>query len=145
MLGVLRSGSWEEASRKVVEFLNKKISPQSIWDALFQHASEMLMRQPGIISLHATTTTNAMHYAHQQTSNDETRRFLLLQNAAFLTMFRDRGAVKEGVKIDEFEPVDGVPSIEEIFAEVSGNKVVAAQKALAYLKSAKCISLQFKH
>ena len=137
MLGVLRSGSWEEASRKVVEFLNKKISPLSIWDALFQHASEMLMRQPGIISLHATTTTNAMHYAHQQTSNDETRRFLLLQNAAFLTMFRDRGAVKEGVKIDEFEPVDGVPSIEEIFAEVSGNKVVAAQKALAYLKSAK--------
>ena len=137
MLGVLRSGSWEEASRKVVEFLNKKISPQSIWDALFQHASEMLMRQPGIISLHASTTTNAMHYAHQQTSNDETRRFLLLQNAAFLTMFRDRGAVKEGVKIDEFEPVKGVPSIEEIFAEVSGNKVVAAQKALAYLKSAK--------
>ena len=137
MLGVLRSGSWEEASRKVVEFLNKKISPQSIWDALFQHASEMLMRQPGIVSLHASTTTNAMHYAHQQTSNDETRRFLLLQNAAFLTMFRDRGAVKEGVKIDEFEPVEGVPSIEEIFAEVSGNKVVAAQKALAYLKSAK--------
>ena len=137
MLGVLRSGSWEEASRKVVEFLNKKISPQSIWDALFQHASEMLMRQPGIVSLHASTTTNAMHYAHQQTFNDETRRFLLLQNAAFLTMFRDRGAVKEGVKIDEFEPVEGVPSIEEIFAEVSGNKVVAAQKALAYLKSAK--------
>lgn len=137
MLGVLRSGSWEEASLKVVEFLNKKISPQSIWDALFQHASEMLMRQPGIISLHASTTTNAMHYAHQQTSNDETRRFLLLQNAAFLTMFRDRGAVREGVKIDEFEPVEGVPSIEEIFAEVSGNKVVAAQKALAYLKSAK--------
>ena len=137
MLEVLRSGSWEEASRKVVEFLNKKISPQSIWDALFQHASEMLMRQPGIVSLHASTTTNAMHYAHQQTFNDETRRFLLLQNAAFLTMFRDRGAVKEGVKIDEFEPVEGVPSIEEIFAEVSGNKVVAAQKALAYLKSAK--------
>lgn len=137
MLGVLRRGSWEGASRKVVEFLNKKISPQSIWDALFQHASEMLMRQPGIISLHATTTTNAMRYAHQQTSNDETRRFLLLQNAAFLTMFRDRGAVKEGVKIDEFEPVEGVPSIEEIFAEVSGNKVVAAQKALAYLKAAK--------
>jgi len=137
MLGVLRDGSWEAASLKVVELLNKKISPQSIWDALFQHASEMLMRQPGIVSLHASTTTNAMHYAHQQTSNDETRRFLLLQNAAFLTMFRDRGAVKEGVKIDEFEPVEGVPSIEEIFAEVSGNKVVAARKALAYLKSTK--------
>ena len=137
MLGVLRTGSWEDASRKVVEILNKKISPQSIWDALFQHSSEMLMRQPGIISLHASTTTNAMHYAHQQTHNEETRRFLLLQNAAFLTMFRDRGAVKEGVKIDEFAPVEGVPSIEEIFEEVSGNKAMAAKKALAYLQSSK--------
>ncbi|MDB4538197.1 hypothetical protein N9230_06270 [Akkermansiaceae bacterium] len=137
MLGVLRSGSWGDASRKVVELLNKGISPQSIWDGIFQHASEMLMRQPGIVSLHASTTTNAMHYAHQQTFSDETRRFLLLQNAAFLTMFRDRGAVREGVKIDQFEPVEGVPSIEEIFAEVSGNKVIAAQKALAYLQSSK--------
>lgn len=137
MLAVLRSGTWEDASRKVVELLNKKTSPQSIWDGLFQHASEMLMRKPGIISLHASTTTNALHYAHKHTFNDETRKFLLLQNAAFLTMFRDRGGIKEGIAIDEFEPVDGVPGIEEIFAEISGNKKMAARKALAYLKSTK--------
>lgn len=137
MLAVLRNGTWEDASRKVVELLNKNISPQSIWDGLFQHASEMLMRRPGIVSLHASTTTNALHYAHQHTFNDETRRFLLLQNAAFLTMFRDRGGVKEGVAIDQFEPVEGVPDIEEIFAEISGNKEAAARKALAYLKSAR--------
>ena len=137
MLAVLRDGSWKDASKKVVELLNQGIAPQSIWDALFQHAAEMLMRQPGIISLHASTTTNAMNYAHRETFNDETRRFLLLQNAAFLTMFRDRGAVKGGIAIDQFEPVEGVPSVEEIFAEVSGNREVAARKALAYLKSTK--------
>jgi hypothetical protein len=137
MLTVLRGGTWEDASRKVVDLLNKKVSPQSIWDGLFQHASEMLMRQPGIISLHASTTTNALHYAHQHTFNDETRKFLLLQNAAFLTMFRDRGGIKEGVAIDQFEPVEGVPSIEDIFSEISGNKMTAARKALAYLKLTK--------
>ena len=137
MLETLRSGSWEDASRKVVELLNKKISPQSIWDGLFQHASEMLMRRPGIISLHASTTTNALHYAHQHTSNDETRRFLLLQNAAFLTMFRDRGGIKGGLVVDQFEQADGTPGIEEIFADITSNKEQAARKALAYLKSTK--------
>ena len=137
MLQILREGTWKETSQKVVELLNKKISPQSIWDGLFQHASEMLMRKRGIISLHASTTTNALHYAHQHTFNDDTRKFLLLQNAAFLTMFRDRAGIKSGVAIDSFEPVEGVPEIAEIFAEISGNKELAARKALAYLKSAK--------
>ncbi len=137
ILNVLRGGTWEAASRKVVELLNKGTSPQSIWDGLFQHASEMLMRMPGIISLHASTTTNALHYAHQHTSNDETRRFLLLQNAAFLTMFRDRGGIKNGIAVDTFEPADGTPGVDEIFADITGNKEQAARKALAYLKSTK--------
>ncbi|MEN8773432.1 MAG: hypothetical protein ABF379_00200 [Akkermansiaceae bacterium] len=137
MLNILRNGTWEAASRKVVELLNEGTSPQSIWDGLFQHASEMLMRKPGIVSLHASTTTNALHYAHQHTANDETRRFLLLQNAAFLTMFRDRGGIKEGIAIDQFEPAHGTPGIDEIFADITGNKESAARKALAYLKSTK--------
>ena len=137
MLAVLREGSWEDASVKVVEFLNKKVSPQSIWDAIFQHSTEMLMRKPGIVTLHACTTTNAMHYAHGHTFNDETRRFLLLQNASFLTMFRQRGGVKEGVSIDQFDPAGGAPGLEEVFAEVSGNKMKAARKALAHLRAAK--------
>jgi len=137
MLNILRSGTWEAASRKVVELLNKGASPRSIWDGLFQHASEMLMRRPGIISLHASTTTNALHYAHQHTSNDETRRFLLLQNTAFLTMFRDRGGIKEGIAVDQFEPAEGTPGIDEIFADITGNKEKAARKALAYLESTK--------
>ena len=69
MLAVLREGNWGDASQKVVELQNRKMAPQSVWDALFQHAGEMLMRRPGIVSLHACTATNAMHYAHRQTFN----------------------------------------------------------------------------
>ena len=137
LLNVLRQGNWEDAGGKVVELLNKRIAPQSLWDAIFQHAAEMMMRKPGIITLHACTTTNALHYAHRHAFNDETRCYLLLQNAAFLTLFRERSGVGDGVSIDEFEPAEGMPSLDEIFAEVSSNRMLAAQKSLAYLKAAK--------
>jgi hypothetical protein len=94
----------------------------------------MLMRAPGILSLHATTCTNAMHYAWQHCQEEETRRLLLLQNAAFLPLFR--GNNKEGVRIDELQP-DGeqTPTLDEIFA-FSDNKgrLASSKKILAYLK-----------
>ena len=86
---------------------NRGVAPQSIWDALFDGAGELLLRQPGIVSLHAVTTTNALHYAYQASGDDQTRRLLLLQNAAFLTLFRGamggRGKVGEA-RIDRLEP-----------------------------------------
>ncbi len=135
MLNTLRQGSWEDASNKVAELLNRGVAPQSIWDALFEGAAEMLMRKPGIVSLHASTTSNAMHFAHQQTSNDETRRFLLLQNAAFLPLFRDRAGAKTGVLIDEMESVAGAKNVDDLFANLSGDRTLAARKSLAYLQA----------
>ncbi|MES2708782.1 MAG: hypothetical protein V4726_19460 [Verrucomicrobiota bacterium] len=147
MLSVLRSGNWEQAADKVVELLNRGTHPQSLWDAFFQSASEMLMRKAGILSLHAGTTTNALHYAWENCQNDRTRRFLMLQNASFLTMFRDIADTKEGVKVDEFEPAPlstpapssspeaAAASLDAIFAEVSGDRMKAAQQTLSWLKN----------
>jgi len=137
LLNVLRHGSWEDASEKVVELLNKRISPQSLWDGLFLHAAEMLMRSPGIVPLHACTTTNALHYAYLHAFKDETRRFLILQNAAFLTLFRETSGIGDGISIDEFEPAEGMPGLDEIFADVGSNRIQAARKTLAYLTAAK--------
>jgi hypothetical protein len=141
MLATLRTGSDEECCRQVVELLNRKVAPQSIWDALFVGAGELLMRQPGIVALHAVTSTNALHYAFDATKDDTTRRLVLLQNAAFLPLFRGamqgRGDVKEG-RLDLLEPVapesQGQEAVDEIFRDVSGNQRRAAQKMLAYLK-----------
>lgn len=135
LLDVLRQGDWRDSSAKVVELLNRGIDPHSLWDAIFQHAAEMMMRRPAIVALHACTTSNALHYLYQHTSNDETRRFLLLQNASFLTLFRRAGGIGEGIRIDTFNPVEGTPSLEEIFSNVSNNRVQAARKTLAFLKN----------
>ena len=62
LLESLRSGSPNEACNHFVKLLNDAVAPQSIFDALLVGAGELLMRQPGIVGLHAVTTTNALHY-----------------------------------------------------------------------------------
>lgn len=138
MLATLREASSEEACDQVIVQLNRGVAPQSIWDALFLGAGELLMRQPGLVALHAVTSTNALHFAYQTSASDETRKLLLLQTAAFLTLFRgERGGSRE-IKIDQFEPLAlkaaGSLAIEEIFAEVSSDRMMAARKMSAYLK-----------
>jgi hypothetical protein len=142
LLTTLRTGSDSDACDQVVELLNRGVAPQSIWDALFDGAGELLLRQPGIVSLHAVTSTNALHFAYEASGDDLTRRILLLQNAAFITLFRgalgSRGKVAHA-RIDQLEPMapseGGSGAIEEIFAEASRNKMNAARKALAYLQA----------
>ncbi len=97
------------------------------------------MRKPGILTLHSVTTANALHFAFQQTHDDATRRFLLLQAAAFSSMFRKRAGADKGAAIDTFEPADGDFTVDEVFAEVGANKTKAAQKALRiYSPAARC-------
>ena len=137
LLTALRAGSNEEVCDAVVEQLNRGVAPQSIWDALLQGAGELLMRQPGLVALHAVTSTNALHFAYQTCESDETRKMLLLQNTAFLPLFRGDPAGGKAVKIDLFEPLPlktkGAPAIEEILADVSNDPMTAARKMLTYL------------
>jgi hypothetical protein len=136
LLQTVRLGSGEEISDKVIELLNGGVSPHSIFNALFDGAGELLMRAPGILSLHATTFTNATHYAWQRIRSDETRRLLILQNAAFMALYRGNGTT--GVRIDSLEPMpttaSGAKAIEEIFAEISSDRLTASRKILSYLR-----------
>ena len=142
MLATLRQADENETADKVVELLNREIAPQAIWDALFVGAGELLVRQPGIVALHAVTSTNALRYAWDTSASDDTRRMLLLQNAAFVSMFRQamtgRGPVK-AYNLDEMQPVslesEGPKAVQEIFADVSGDKMKAAGKVIAYLQA----------
>jgi hypothetical protein len=141
LLETLRTASNDDTCDTVVAILNRGVSPQSIWDAMHVAAGELLMRQPGIVALHAVTTTNALHYAYQASASDETRRLLLLQNAAFVPMFREsmggRGRITN-VTIDELsEGAEGnaeAASVDRIFAELRGEPMAAARNLLAYLQ-----------
>ena len=141
MLSVLREGSNDEACDKAIELVNRGVSPQSIWDALYVGAGELLIRQPGIVALHAMTTTNAIGYAYRATGNDETRRLLMLQNAAFLPMFRNSMGGRGKVKEFDITQLGGTQqsaesnsaSLEEIFTNVSGDRSAAAEGVMGYL------------
>ena len=142
LLATLRSGSEQESCKLVVEMLNRGVAPQSIWDALFVGAAELLVRQSSIVALHAVTSTNALRFAYGTTANEETRRLLLLQNAAFLPLFRQamqRGGAVKDYRLDQLEPIKtdatSPSAIEEIFAAVSDDRLVAAGKMAGYLEA----------
>src|SRR5204863_1205105 len=136
MLQAIRDGSAKDTAEKALELLNRGVAPQSLFDAFFDGAGELLMRAPGILSLHATTFTNALHYSWQHCSDDQTRKMLLLQNAAFLPLFRGNSKDK-GLYIDKLEPAplkqSGSGAIDEIFADVSDDKLSASRKIISYL------------
>jgi hypothetical protein len=132
ILDAIRHGSPQDTSQKAIALLNRGVSPQSIFDACFEGAGELMMRSPGILSLHATTFTNALHYSWQHCHDDQTRKLLLLQNAAFLPLFR--GNTKGGVEIDKLQPAEKTVSIEDIFAEVSRDRASASRQILGWLK-----------
>ncbi len=139
MLDALRDGSHDAVCDKTVELLNRGVAVQSLWDALHVGAGELLMRQPGIVGLHAVTSTNALHYAFRTAADESTRRLLLLQNAAFLPQFRaamqERGKL-DAVRLDDLQPFEqpaaGEAAIKDIFAEISKDRLSAAKKVLAY-------------
>jgi hypothetical protein len=126
-----RQGSAKEMAQKTVDCLNGGIAAQSIWDAIHLAAGEILMSRVNIQSLHSQTTMNALHYCYDYTSEDDTRRFLLLQAASFLPLFR--GKLEKMVKLDEVEPKAGA-TVEEIFADLPKDKLSASAKVLGYLK-----------
>lgn len=141
MLATLRTDTPANCCEQIVEKLNEQVSPNSLWDALFLVAGEQLMRQPGIVGLHCVTTINAFHFAFQTAVNEDTRKLVLLQAAAFMPMFRqamlDRGRMRDDLRIDQLEPMDltarGNERYEEILTDISQDKVRAARKTLALL------------
>jgi hypothetical protein len=136
LLQTLRAGSASDAGALTLALLNRGTAPQSLFEGCFNGAGEYLMQAPGIVSLHAVTFTNAVHYAWQRVRSDETRRLLLLQNAAFLPLFRGRRA-DSGLHLDALEPLapeaQGDEAVAEIFATLGTDRLAAARKVLGYL------------
>ena len=137
LLSVLRTGSASEAIEATVRLLNDGIDPQSICDALHLSSGELLMRQSGIVALHAVTTTNAVRFLFDTVTSDATRKRLLLQNAAFIVQFREamsgRGKVADGNILDlklQASASDSRWTAEQVFEEVSRNRRQAAEKVV---------------
>jgi hypothetical protein len=135
---LLRTASTDGVSDLAIRLLNEGAAPESLFDGFFAAAGELLMRSPGIRSLHAVTFTNAVRYAWGRCANEDTRLLLLLQNAAFLPLFRGEPRA-EGIAIDDFEPAPVAAEVneglEEIFGAISSDRLTASRKMLGWLKA----------
>ncbi len=139
LLNTLRHASTDDACRQVVALLNRGVAAQSIWDALLNAAGELMMRRPGIIALHAVTSLNGLYFAYRTTHDDPTRQLLLLQGAAFITLFRGHPESRQDFNIDQLQPgaleSAGADAIADIFSAVSYDpNPIGAGKILAYLQ-----------
>ncbi|RMF37477.1 MAG: hypothetical protein D6753_17510 [Planctomycetota bacterium] len=141
LLDTWRTCTPQEAVDATARMLQGGIAAQSISDALFLSAGEMLEQQPGIISLHSATATNALQYAYRTAYRRRTRWELLLQNAAFIPHFRQsmqsRGRVRETrIELDREPDEQGQPpTVEEIFRAASQDRAHAARAMRQYLEA----------
>ena len=136
LLSTLRTDSDEQTCAAVAEALNDGASVASIWDALLAASGELLMRKTGIITLHSVTSSNALRFAFEASGDPQTRLMLLLQNAAFVPLFRSAAGKLPDVRIDKLEaapPAAGGDAVADIFATASHDRPAAARKALGYL------------
>jgi hypothetical protein len=139
LLQVMRQATPEAASAEAVKMLNKGVSPGSLWDAAVLAASELMMHKPDILALHATTSTNALHFIFGAAGNDLTRQLALLQAVGWQPMFRSRTKLTDALGIDaaainsDLAISSGDEAVGEIFNTVSVDRKKAAAKTQAYL------------
>ncbi len=137
LLETMRHASPESASAEAVKQLNAGVAAESLWDAVVLASNESLMRKPGILALHATTSANALHYIYGASGDDTTRRLALLQAVGWQPLFRDRAKLPDSLVIDALEAKEpdskGDEAVGEIFNTISESRGKAAEKALGYL------------
>jgi hypothetical protein len=133
--------SAQESGKVIVEMLQRGISPEALWQVLFETAAELLVHQPGIVPLHAQTTANALHYAYRVCVDEEIQKLTLLQCAAFIAMFREMTqTIETDCILQKLDPLPlehrSADPLEEIFSELSGGRrLQAARKSVGYLRN----------
>jgi hypothetical protein len=138
LLETLRHASPEDASAEALKHLNAGVAPEALWDAVTLAASELLVRSPGIIALHAMTSANALHFIYGASGDETTRKLALLQGAGWVPLFRGRAQPRNQVNLDAIEPIapqgSGADALSDVFATAHGDRTKAAAKAVGYLE-----------
>lgn len=141
LIETIRESSPTEASEAAAKLIEGGQSPQSVWDAVFLGAGELLMQQPAsIIGLHAMTTANAMRQAFIHCADDGIRRRLTLQACSFLPMFRKsaegRGKVRKRTLTqlipDQADGTADPKTLQDILRNISRNRDQAAGLTLGW-------------
>ncbi len=127
LIASARSSSPSELCVQMVQLIGDGIGMASVYDGMFAAAAELVLRQPEIVPLHAMTTTNAMHYLFQHVHDDSLRRWLVLQNAAFIGHFRESAQSRGKLLPGNIEEITAIPpggEITDVFRRDPASKVL---------------------
>ena len=144
ILASLRHATPEEACANVSAGLVKgTANAASVWDAVHLAAAEFRMRArrgAALASVHAVTSTNALHYAYLAAAEPRIRYLMLLQAAGWVSQFRAaaesnpenlRARNIADLKPDgEERPLD--QTLASVFAAVPSDPDAAALKVLRF-------------
>ncbi len=134
MLQMLRTADPLAAGSDTMQRLQSGLHHRVATDAIALASAELVMRQPGIVPLHAVTTTNALNYLMSSVADDRLRKWLLLQNSSFLAHFaaaaKARGKLEE-IQIDHIEPAAEKIDAPEILSSNDRRQSAAAILNLA--------------
>jgi len=137
LLQELRTASSEQAADAARGLLADDVSAHTVWEAVMMFAAELILRRNSIVSLHASTTANAMHYCYLTADEDRARRLQLLQAVAFMVRFRsmvERDSRSRDRRIDAIAP-SLAADLDEIFEAVGRNRIEAVGQALGWLET----------
>jgi len=138
----IREATPDEACADVAARLAKaQASPASVWDAVHLAAAELRIRARkggALVSIHAVTSANALHYAWLTASDPGDRILLLLQAVGWMGQFRTfAGSRPEDLRqlsILDLAPADSSAPLDrtltEIYAGLSANPDDAAARVL---------------
>lgn len=133
-LKMLRQAEPVPAAKAALDLIVGGAHPRAVSDGIELAAAELVMRQPGIVPLHAVTTTNAMQYLAASVGNERLRKWLLLQNVSFLSHFAEaatgRGKLADADITQLAASEDAAPSVDDVFNKMSGNRKEAAAAIL---------------
>ena len=133
----LRTASSDEAVGTAVSMLNDNVGAHTLWEAVMMFAAELMLRRNSVVSLHATTTANAMHYCYLMAAEDHARRLQLLQAVAFMARFRalvERDRRTRERLIDDIDPLPAT-DLDEIFRTVGRSRHESVRQALGWLEA----------
>lgn len=130
----LRTATPDQAADFVVQLINSGCHPESVYDGIMIAAAEMVSRQASIVPLHAVTTSNAMRYLYRNVRDERTRKWLLLQNAAFIPHFRESATSRS--RLGDFDLLQLDPAsdknadLETVFSQIGTDRMAAARSVL---------------
>ena len=139
LVRTLREVSELDAGRAVIDLLKGGVSTDSIWEALFATAAELVLTRPTVVPVHAQTSANAFHHVFRHARTETTQLLALLQSAAFMAAFRRGiGNTRADLRIDQLEPLavpgSGADVLRDAFSELPHDSAAGARKALHYLQ-----------